>query len=68
MGQSFINLVAGFLIGHLYLYIKGPLLDKYKIDFLKTPSILHSLARLYNNRFNEVVPEAADEDNDDLYE
>jgi hypothetical protein len=48
MGKSFINLIAGFLIANLYLYIKGPLLEKWGIDFLKTPSIFQSLARIYN--------------------
>lgn len=49
LGQSFMNIVGGFLIGHLYLFIKGPILDKTGIDFLKTPSFLNKVAILYGN-------------------
>lgn len=50
MGQSFINMVIGFLIAQIYLFVKGSLYAKIGMDLLKTPSILHSLAKIYNKR------------------
>jgi hypothetical protein len=47
MGQPFLNLVIAFLIAHLYLYIKGPLFDRLKIDLLPTPSLLKSLVNAF---------------------
>jgi hypothetical protein len=51
-------MVIGFLIAQIYLYVKGSLYAKIGVDLLKTPSILHSLAKIYNRR---LIREEAEE-------
>ena len=49
MQQPFISLVYGFLSGHLYVYVKGTLFEKYNIDFMPTPGFLKRFAALYQD-------------------
>jgi len=47
IGQSFIAIICGFLVGFLYFRLKTTLKNKFGFDMWPTPSILQKVVKIY---------------------